>query len=106
IKKYCAENRITDLVFAFNIFNAYSGSAAAACERFLTQGDNTFSAPAAIPGLGKPENEKSDSSRSRKDVKQQQPTIPDQPSQEPAPASKPDEAPSTPAEPSEPAVSD
>lgn len=107
IKKYCAENRITDLVFAFNIFNAYSGSAAAACERFLTQGDNTFSAPAAIPGLGKPEKENTDSSHSRKDIKQQQPAaITDQPSQEPAPASRPDEAPSAPAEPSEPAVSD
>ncbi len=110
IKKYCAENRITDLVFAFNIFNAYSGSAASACERFLTQGDNTFTAPPAIQGLGKPENEKTDSGRSRKDAQQPKPEInveaPQDPAPDAAPASKPAEPAPVPAEPSEPAAAE
>lgn len=45
IRKYCSDNGITDLAFVFNIFNAYSPGVAARCEKFLTQGDNTFAAP-------------------------------------------------------------
>lgn len=100
MKKYCAENRITDLAFMFNIYNAYSGSAAVACDRFLTQGDNTFTSPAAIPGLGKPDKAKADSSKSTPaDGKQHSPVPPEA---EPAPA--PEAEPATAPQPAAPAV--
>ena len=44
MKAYVAENKITDVLFACNIFNAYSGAMSRNCMRFLTQ-DGTIVPP-------------------------------------------------------------
>ena len=45
MKKFVADNRVTDLLFALNIFNAYAPSSAAKMKKFLTQNDGTYAAP-------------------------------------------------------------
>lgn len=46
MKKYVEENKITDILFANNIFNAYSPKIYKRYLNFLTQGDNVLAAPA------------------------------------------------------------
>ena len=46
MKKYVEENKITDILFANNIFNAYSPKIYKRYLNFLTQGDNVLVAPA------------------------------------------------------------
>lgn len=45
IKKFVVDNKVTDLVFVMNVFNAYSKNSADKVKKFLTQGDGTFAAP-------------------------------------------------------------
>ncbi|MCH5318427.1 MAG: hypothetical protein J1E38_01805 [Paramuribaculum sp.] len=45
IKQYVADNNITDIVVAFNIFNACNSGSSARVKRFLTQGNGGFVAP-------------------------------------------------------------
>lgn len=45
IKKFAADNKVTDIVFCLNVFNVYSNSSAAKIKKFLTQGENNFAAP-------------------------------------------------------------
>ncbi len=45
MKKYVADNKITDIVVAFNIFNAYGSAAPAKIKRFLSQAGGTYAAP-------------------------------------------------------------
>lgn len=47
MKKYVEENKITDILFANNIFNAYSPKIYKRYLNFLTQGDNVTVAPAS-----------------------------------------------------------
>lgn len=47
MKKYVADNGITDIVIAFNIFNAYGSAAPSKIKRFLTQAGGSFAAPDA-----------------------------------------------------------
>ncbi len=49
MKKFVKDNQVTDLLFAMNVFNAYSSTAPAKIERLLTQGENVFASPAAEP---------------------------------------------------------
>lgn len=42
MKKYVAENNITDLAVCFNIFNVYGSAASNNIRKFLTQGDGTY----------------------------------------------------------------
>lgn len=68
MKKFVNDNGVTDLLFAVNIFNAYSGSAAQKMKKFLTQGDGTFAkeTPAETPNNGKEaSSEKQNSTRTR-----------------------------------------
>ena len=49
VKAYVRDNHITDVLFACNIFNAYSGAMNRNCMRFLTQ-DGTITPPPPLPG--------------------------------------------------------
>ncbi|MDE6271796.1 MAG: hypothetical protein K2M31_02175 [Muribaculaceae bacterium] len=49
IKKFCADNKVTDLVFVMNVFNGYSSSAAEKVKKFLSQGDGTFASATPTP---------------------------------------------------------
>lgn len=48
MKRYVADNRITDLLFCVNVFNAYSSSVAGKIKKLLTQSDNNFAAPTPV----------------------------------------------------------
>lgn len=45
MRKYVADNKITDILFANNIFNAYSNKICKRYMRFLNQNDHTLTAP-------------------------------------------------------------
>lgn len=87
IKKYAADNKITDVVFCVNVFNAYASSAAEKMRKFLTQGENNF---APVTPVGPTDG----GAKSNKDGKPKQ-----EPAQKPAPAveSHEEKAPEAPA---------
>jgi len=62
--KYVGENNITDIVIAFNVFNACSSSAAAKIKKFLTQASGDFSVPAPSPSqTAEDKNDRHDADR-------------------------------------------
>lgn len=68
IKKFIKDNKVTDVLFAMNIFNAYSASAPEKIKRFLTQGDNSFASPTV-------EKKESDKGKSAQGADQKKPEI-------------------------------
>lgn len=66
IKKFAADNKVTDILFCTNVFNAYGSSASDKMKKFLTQGDGAYAsasasapaakttAPSAAASAGKP----------------------------------------------------
>lgn len=48
LKNYIENNKITDIVVAFNVFNTVSSAAAAKVRKYLTQPDNAAFAPAVV----------------------------------------------------------
>lgn len=53
VKAYVRDNHITDVLFACNIFNAYSGAMNRNCMRFLMQ-DGTITPPSSADSLKRP----------------------------------------------------
>lgn len=67
IRKYVRDNKITDLVFCTNIFNAYSPSTYRKVTRFLTQGDNSVEPePAKGPAKKETSEKKSEPKAEKK----------------------------------------
>lgn len=60
ICQYVRDNRITDLAFVLNCFNAYSSSSAKKMERFLTQGGGIPAAPVQESASQSAKKEKSE----------------------------------------------
>ena len=86
MKKYVADNGITDIVVSFNIFNAYGSAAPAKIRKFLTQGNGSYAAPDAPEEKHKP-----DSATHKPDVKTS-----GEPHNDPVPESEGDDAPEKP----------
>lgn len=99
IRKFVADNKVTDILFCVNIFNAYSASVPQKLKRFLTQGDNSFAAP--TPEEKKPEADKSKPTETPSDSKKgspaEEPKSDPAASAEPAPQPAKEEAPESPA---------
>lgn len=71
LKKYVKDNDITDIVLAFNVFNACTGSAMKRLDNILNQGDNTrveTNTPKAESTAAKKENAPSDRSKSKNET--------------------------------------
>lgn len=51
MKKFVNDNRVTDILFTLNVFNAYSSTAAGKMKHFLTQTDGSFAAPTPAPTI-------------------------------------------------------
>ena len=97
LRQYVADNHITDILIAFNIFNAYSASVAHKVENLLDQKDG-------IPAVRKKADDKKAEGKTSGKPKEQEKA---KPSEESSPAAKPQdpapaEHPSAPAPPSQP----
>lgn len=88
LKKYVADNGITDVVIAFNIFNAYGGAAPAKARKFLTQAGGGYAAPDSSASEHKADSAKHKSDKPEKSASDKKPEVPKE-----TPAETPDEAP-------------
>ena len=101
MKKYVRDNKITDIVFCVNVFNAYSSSAAKKITAFLNQGDGSMAAPSSENKTSSEnkvssEDRKTEEGKSRKgndsdnkpeEQRKEQVKKPEQPKTEPVPES-------------------
>lgn len=92
IKKFVADNKVTDILFCTNVFNAYGSNASDKMKKFLTQGENNYaSASGAAP--------KNDAAPAKNTGAAQKPVATPAPAKAPEAASEPKEAPAPKPEP-------
>lgn len=88
LKQYVADNGITDIVIAFNIFNAYGGAAPAKARKFLTQSGGGYAAPDSTANEHTADSAKHKTDKPEKNPADKKPEAPGE-----TPAETPKEAP-------------
>lgn len=82
MRQYVASNRITDILFANNIYKAYTGGSARACLRFLDQANGH--APATAPAEPRPAEKPKEKKTPKAETVKETP-VKETPREEPAP---------------------
>ncbi len=95
MRQYVAANHITDILFANNIYKAYTGGSARACLRFLDQTGTTM--PPPTPSDSKPAEKPKEKKQPKAETPKETP-VKDTPKEEPAPAPKEPASVETPSE--------